>query len=327
MPSAMREDDFMRAILADPSAMDSWPVLADWLEENGHDTRSELMRLQIKLRNEPNLRLRSPMEKRVRELLEAGIRPCVPSFENSVGMRFALIPPGVFWMGSRVSSGSETDHELPRHLVRISRPFFLGVHPVTQEQYEAVTGRNPSEFRPGGPRAAVVGDQDTRRWPVENVSYNDACEFLALLTACKAERKEDRRYRLPTEAEWEYAARGGICHAAYHFGPRLRRAEAWFGQRDNHPRPVGLFPANLFGLHDIHGTIWEWVADWYDPEYYQRSPEADPPGPAHGGRRVLRGGGWSTLASMCRSALRGHNTVDARLNYNGFRVALSVGAP
>jgi uncharacterized protein (TIGR02996 family) len=324
MPSAMsREEDFLQAILADPSAQDTWLVLADWLEENGLDSRAELLRLQIRLRSEPNVRLRSPLEKRVRELLASGIKPCAPSIENSVGMRLVLIPPGLFWMGSRAAADPPQTDEVPRHLVRITRPFFLGATPVTQEQYEAVTGSNPSYYRPGGPASDEVKGHDTRRWPVESVSYNDIQGFLALLSAHKAEKKAGRVYRLPTEAEWEYAARGCICLSAYHFGTRLRHADALFGRRTSHPRPVGLYPPNLFGLHDVHGTIWEWVNDWYDPDYYSRSPENDPQGPRRGSRRVLRGGGWSTGPGLCRSALRGHNTLDARHDYNGFRVALT----
>jgi uncharacterized protein (TIGR02996 family) len=321
-----REDDFLQAILADPAATDTWLVLADWLEENGQDARSELLRLQVKLRGEGNLRARSPLEKRVRTLLAGHIRPCVPVIENSVGMRFALIPPGLFWMGTRANPDPPQPDELPRHLVRITTPFLMGVTPVTQEQYETVTGTNPSYYRPGGPAAEEVRGQDTRRWPVENVSYNDIQEFLSLLNSRRAEKKTGREYRLPTEAQWEYAARGCICQSAYYFGTRLRRADALFGRRTSHPRPVGQYPANLFGLHDVHGTIWEWVSDWYDEAYYRRSPEADPTGPRDGSRRVLRGGGWSTPASLCRSALRGHNTVNAQHDYNGFRVVLSVGA-
>jgi uncharacterized protein (TIGR02996 family) len=325
MPSAMsREDDFMQAILADPAAQDAWPVLADWLEENGLDARAELLRLQIRLRGEANTRLRSPLEKRVREMLAAGVRPCVPSFENSVGMRLVLIPPGLFYMGSRTLADPPQQDELPRHLVRITKPFFLGATPVTQEQWEAVTGSNPSYYRPDGPAGAAIAGLDTRRWPVESVSYNDIRDFFATLSANKAEKDAGRVYRLPTEAEWEYAGRGCVCMSAYHFGTRLRHADALFGRRTHRPGPVGMYPANLFGLHDIHGTIWEWVNDWYDQDYYTRSPENDPPGPRRGSRRVLRGGGWSTGPTLCRSALRGHNTLGARHDYNGFRVALSV---
>ncbi len=325
MPWAMsREDDFLQAILADPSAQDTWHVLADWLEENGLDARAELMRLQVRLREEPSLRLRSPLEKRVRALLASGIKPCVPSFENSVGMRMVLIPAGVFWMGSRTAAGPQQQDELPRRLVRITRPFFLSATPVTQEQWQAVTGNNPSYYSPEGPAGDEVAGFDTRRWPAESVSYNDIQEFLAMLSARKAERKAGREYRLPTEAEWEYACRGCISLTAYSVGPRLRRADADFGRRMGHPRPVGEFAANLFGLHDMHGTIWEWVADWYERDYYAGAPESDPPGPATGSRRVLRGGGWSSGAAMCRSALRGHNTLNARHDYNGCRVAMSV---
>ncbi|MBY0230503.1 MAG: SUMF1/EgtB/PvdO family nonheme iron enzyme [Gemmataceae bacterium] len=312
------EDVLLQAVLADPAAGDTWLVLADWLEETGQDDRAELLRLQIRLRSEPNLRARSAPEKRVRALLAAGVKPCVPALVNSVGMRLVLVPPGLFWQGSRSSPEPRQPDELPRRLVHITRPFFLGATPVTQGQYEVVAGTNPSAFRP------APGTEDRSRWPVESVSYRDIAEFLALLSAFKEEKKAGRAYRLATEAEWEYACRGCVCQSPYSFGPRLRHADASFGRRyGGTPPEVGRYPANLFGLHDMHGTIWEWVADRYDDGYYSYGPEKDPPGPRRGSRRVLRGGGWSTPADLCRSALRGHNTVTAREDYNGFRVALT----
>ncbi|MGL4552365.1 MAG: SUMF1/EgtB/PvdO family nonheme iron enzyme [Gemmataceae bacterium] len=326
MPSAMTtEDDFLLAILADPAAEDTWLVLADWLEEDGQADRAELLRLQIQLRAEPRILPGQRPERRVRELLGAGVRPCVPEVENSVGMKFALVPAGNFWMGARPNLQASQRDEQPRRLVRLTRPFFLGVHQVTQAQFRAVTRRSPSYFGPSGPAAARVAHLDTSDWPVESVSYHDAVEFLQTLSKRRPEARAGRTYRLPTEAEWEYACRGGVCHSSYAFGPVLRHTDARFDREDDYPMPVGSYRPNLFGLFDMHGNVWEWTADWYDPDYYQRGPAADPPGPKRGSRRVLRGGGWSTPPNLCRSSLRGHNTLDARHDYNGFRVAMSVG--
>jgi uncharacterized protein (TIGR02996 family) len=326
MPSAMTtEADFLQAILADPAAQDTWLVLADWLEEEGQADRAELLRLQIQLRNETRLLARQRPERRVRELLAAGVLPCVPTVENSIGLRLALVPAGNFWMGSRPNARSPHGDELPRRLVRITRPFFLGVYQVTQSQFRAVTRRDPSYFGPSGPAAARVADMDTSDWPVESVSYNDIQGFLDTLSKRRAEAKAGRVYRLPTEAEWEYACRGCVCHCHYAFGPALHHTDARFDREEDHPMPVGSYRPNLFGLYDMHGNVWEWTDDWYAADYYEHGPRDDPPGPKRGFRRVLRGGGWSTPPNLCRSSLRGHNTLDARHDYNGFRVAVSVG--
>jgi uncharacterized protein (TIGR02996 family) len=316
---------FLQAILADPADDTDWLVLADWLEEQDQPDRAELTRLQVSLRREKRWRARAKPEKRVQELLASGVRPCVPTWTNSIGVEFALIPPGVFWMGSTRQQLWSDEDEHPRHRVAITRPFFLAVHHVTQEQFERVTGKNPSWFRRDGPGANQVKHLDTGRLPVESVSYNDTRQFCKRLSRLAAERKAGRVYRLPSEAEWEYACRAGICHTAYHFGPRLTRKDARYGgMGGGHPVPVGSHRPNLFGLCDMHGNLWEWCEDWYDNNYYLNTPSNDPGGPENGFRRVLRGGGWSTPVDLCRSALRGHNLLDARHNYNGFRLAVSI---
>jgi uncharacterized protein (TIGR02996 family) len=318
------EAAFLGAIHEKPDDDDNWLVLTDWLEEDGQAERAELVRLQLRLRREPILRRRRVDEARVQALLAGGVRPCVPALTVALGMHLALVPPGICWMGS-VRPRLAVDHdECPRHLVRITRAFYLGICQVTQGQYEEVMGHNPAHFGPSGPGADATRHLDRQTLPVENVSFADAVEFCRRLSARPEERKARRRYRLPTEAEWEYAARGCICRTAFHTGSRLLARDARFGGRGQHPLPVGRYRPNLFGLHDIHGNVWEWCADWYDERYYERSPAEDPPGPPDGHRRVLRGGGWSTPAEHCRSAVRGNNFVDARHNYNGFRVALSV---
>jgi len=319
------EASFLQAILAQPEADDTWMVLADWLEETGQAERAELVRLQLTLRRESNRERRRPCEKRVQTLLLHGVRPCVPTITNSLGMQFALIPPGLFWMGSSHHRGPADEDEFPAHLVEITKPFFLGVHHVTQGQYQRIMRRNPSYFGPKGAGAAATQHLDRDNLPVESVSFEDIELFCRRLSDRVEEKKAGRRYGLPTEAQWEYACRAGICHTAYHFGSRLRIRLARFnGHGNRHPLPVGSHLPNLFGLHDMHGNVWEWTADWYDADYYSKSPLRDPTGPATGHRRVLRGGGWSTPPELCRSALRGHNSTDARHNYNGFRLALPV---
>jgi formylglycine-generating enzyme required for sulfatase activity len=270
-------------------------------------------------------RERARLGARVQELLAAGVRPQVPAITNSLGMRLVLVPPGTFPMGSACRRAPADRDEFPRYDVQITRGFYLGAVHVTQEQFERVMGTNPSYFGPEGLGADLVEHLDTGNLPVDSVSFEDIQLFLRLLSARAAERKVGRVYRLPTEAEWEYACRAGIGHTAYRFGSQLRSRVARFGgQGGGHPVPVGSYRPNLFGLYDMHGNVWEWCNDWYQEDYFAHSPDHNPPGPSHGTRRVLRGGGWSTPRALCRSALRGHNTVDARHNYNGFRVAVSL---
>jgi uncharacterized protein (TIGR02996 family) len=319
------EEGFLQAILDNPNDNDTWLVLADWLEEQDQLDRAELVRLQVQLRKPLPKRERARLEKQAQKLLARGVMPCVPTITNSLGMRLALIPPGCFSMGSPMRSQVTDEDEFPCHEVQITRPFFLGVYQVTQEQYQRVMRTNPSEFGPQGIAAYKVQHLDSRQLPVDSVSFEDIQRFCSRLSCRGAELKAGRVYRLPTEAEWEYACRAGVGHSAYHFGSKLKAGAARFGGNGGgHPMPVGSYRPNLFGLYDLHGNVWEWCSDWYERDWYGRTPARDPVGPESGERRVLRGGGWSTPPSLCRSALRGHNTVDARHNYNGFRVALSV---
>jgi uncharacterized protein (TIGR02996 family) len=319
------EAAFLQSILDNPTGEDTWPVLADWLEEDGQLDRAELVRLHVRLRSALPRRGRAGLEKRVQKLLSGGVRPCVPTITNSLGMKLTLIPPGCFTMGSAKRSSSTDGDELPPHPVTISKAFYLGTHQVTQDQFTSVMRRNPSHFGPNGGGALRVQHLDMSTLPVDSVSYEDIEEFCRRLSSRAAEKRAGRIYRLPTEAEWEYACRAGVSHTPYHFGRRLPARVARFnGNGGGHPVPVGSYPPNLFGLYDMHGNVWEWCSDWYDDRYYTRTPESDPAGPRRGERRVLRGGGWSSSPNLCRSALRGHNTVDARHDYNGFRVALSL---
>jgi len=215
-------------------------------------------------------------------------------------MEFILIPAGVFTLGAIDSYPDEQ----PIHTVRISRPFYLGKHEVTQAQWEAVMGYNPSAWR------------GQRNLPVEQVSWEDVQEFLRRLNT----EEGVARYRLPTEAEWEYAARAGTA-TAYSFGSDVSRLDeyAWYGGNAAHTsHPVGQLKPNAWGLHDMHGNVWEWVYDWY--ETYPTGMVIDPQGPAFGVSRVFRGGGRSNVAWRCRSSSRGYRPPESRLEAVGFRV-------
>jgi formylglycine-generating enzyme required for sulfatase activity len=198
--------DTQRALLEalhhDPADEVAWRALGDALEESAATERAELLRLTRGLHGEPTGPNRQRRQQRLQALLGAGVVPCVPEMVNSIGMRLALVPAGVFWMGAEAGDPDER----PVHRVEITRPFYLGVFTVTQEEYRQVTRRSPSHFRPAGPGRDKVDGLDTRRFPVENVSWDDATAFCTRLSARPDERKAGRVYRLPTEAEWEYAA-------------------------------------------------------------------------------------------------------------------------
>jgi formylglycine-generating enzyme required for sulfatase activity len=165
---------------------------------------------------------------------------------------------------------------------------------------------------------------NTGRFPVENVSWEEAQTFCEKLSDRAAEQSLARRYRLPTEAEWEYACRAGTT-TPYHFGPTLSKDLANDGYMLRRPTRVGSYPANPWGLFDMHGNVAEWCEDWYDDAYYTLSPEPDPPGPSATGRRVVRGGSFLGPAWDCRSAARAALPPKTRAPHVGFRVVMVVG--
>jgi formylglycine-generating enzyme required for sulfatase activity len=219
---------------------------------------------------------------------------------NSLGMTFALVPAGEFRMGST----DGYDDERPVHTVRLSQPFYLGIHAVTQGQWEAVMSNNPSRF---------TGDPNR---PVEMVSWEDVQAFIGQLNA----REGHALYRLPTEAEWEYAARAGST-TAYCFGddPRRLGEYAWYDKNaGDQTHSVGQLQPNAWGLYDMHGNVWEWVQDWYGTNTAE--PVTDLQGPAAGSRRVIRGGSWYSDAGLCRSAYRNYDAPGFRDVNLGFRL-------
>lgn len=230
---------------------------------------------------------------------------------DSVGMKMVLIPEGEFDMGSPNWDRDAETGEKPKHKVKITKPFYLGKHEVTQALWRKVMGTDPWK---------IGGDfyKEGAEYPATHVNWNDAMAFCEKLS-----RSERKTYRLPTEAEWEYACRGGTT-TRFHFGDDENGFEryGWLGQEEKNAQPVALKQANPFGLHDMHGNVWEWCQDWYDQNYYLTSPTSDPQGPAAGSQRVLRGGGWDGMKRGCRSANRAWNPEYLRRFCFGFRVVL-----
>ena len=263
---------------------------------------------------------------------------------SSIGMKLVLIPAGKFEMGSpKDEKGRDSDEK--QHEVEITKPFYLGVCEVTQKQFQSVMGYNPSYFskdgkgrpgarydnnrRPGGGKAALKGIRDTSDFPVENVSWEEASAFCKKLS--EREKGPGRLYRLPTEAEWEYACRGGASTRPYHLGASISTAVANFGSASTEPgapgrtvRVASYRTTHPFGLCDMHGNVAEWCGDWYDEGYHARGPIKGPRGPSSGSERVHRGGSWHHSAEDCRSAARSHWRPGVGDNIIGFRVALEV---
>ena len=223
---------------------------------------------------------------------------------NSIGMKLKLIKPGEFNMGSEKGKANKK----PIHKEKITRPFYIGVYEVTQEQYEKIMGKNPSKFK--GPNK-----------PVEMVSWDDAVLFCKKLS-----EREDVKYRLPTEAEWEYACRAGT-ETEYYWGDEMDGRYAWYNiNSEKRTHNVGQKKPNTWGLYDMSGNVWEWCSDWYGSDYYGISPEKDPQGPKDSEFRfrVLRGGSWVDLPGFCRSANRDWYYPASTDGYWGLRVVREV---
>ncbi|MDR1165999.1 MAG: formylglycine-generating enzyme family protein [Deltaproteobacteria bacterium] len=224
---------------------------------------------------------------------------------NSIGMEFVLIQPGTFTMGSE-----EWTDASPRRQVSITKPFYLGKFPVTQKEWETVMGSNPSSFK---------GSDN----PVETISWDDARIFLAKLNALE----KTERYRLPTEAQWEYAARAGAT-SEYILGDTIENLDDYAWHADNSDKsthPVGLKKPNPWGLYDMIGNVWEYQNDWHDRNYYANAPNADPIGPTDGESRISRGCSWDfifTCAFGYRAAFKPSSADDDV----GFRVAFDAAA-
>jgi formylglycine-generating enzyme required for sulfatase activity len=235
---------------------------------------------------------------------------------NSIGMKLVLIPKGKFTMGSPESEKGRQKDET-QHEVTISKDYYLGVYEVTQSEYKQVMNKNPSNFQ----GEKIKGDSSPH--PVDQVSWNDAVEFCKRLSGLPEEKKAGRVYRLPTEAEWEYACRAGST-TAYSFGESSQSLSdyAWFSNNsDDRTHPVGQKKPNAWGLYDMHGNVFEWCSDWYAE--YPKGAVSDPAGPKVSSDSVYRGGCWYYGVAVCRSAHRRRFDPSLRVILYGFRVALS----
>ena len=277
---------------------------------------------------------------------------------NSVGMTLRYVPPGDFTMGSTCDAKLANPDEMPQRVVRITKGFYMGQTEVTSRQFalfvdEAIWETQAERegwsyaWRDGsfqivrGISFRNPGFPQTDDHPVVCVSWHDATEFCRWLGY-----REGRRYRLPTEAEWEHACRAGT-KTVYHWGDPPADGLGWCNVADQTLKqefadgaspsvlfpwsdgylftaPVGRFRPNAFGLHDMHGNVLEFCRDWYGPDYDQVGPATDPTGPASGEFRVLRGGDWSSYPKGCRSAQRYRDRPSIRCTNLGFRVVLDL---
>ena len=274
---------------------------------------------------------------------------------KSIGLELVLIKPGEFPMGSPDGeAGRLADEKL--HRVRITRPFYLGKYEVTQEEYRLVMKTSPSWFAASGGGRDKAAAFDTTRFPVERVSWFDAIEFCNQLSKldgfspyyrlADVQRSDDSMisatvttaggygYRLPTEAEWEFACRAETA-GPHHYGGAANGSRSnvkgvtimggyggvIMGPNLQRTTTVGSYAANAWGLFDMHGNAGEWCWDWYDKGYYDASPAADPAGPESGTQRTLRGGSWLLVEGSCRSASRAALAPDERTDFAGFRIA------
>lgn len=232
--------------------------------------------------------------------------PSAKTYQETItGMEFVLVEGGCFQMGDTFGDGDAS--EKPVHEVWVDG-FYMGKYAVTQGQWQKITGSNLSRFRQG------------EDYPVEVVSWHEAQAFIAKLNALTG-----KKYRLPTEAEWEYAARSGGRKEKYSGGNDVD-AVAWYeANSGGKTNPVGAKSANGLGLYDMSGNVWEWCADWYGENYYASSPQDNPQGPATGSERVIRGGSWNNDAWGVRSVRRVWSAPANRFNHLGFRLVVPPG--
>jgi len=231
------------------------------------------------------------------------------------GFSFAKISPGTFQMGSSRVDREKADDELPRHTVRISYGFCMGKTEVTVGQYRKFALETGHELPEEIKNAADS-------FPATGISWQDTQDFISWLN-----QKDPRhQYRLPSEAEWEYACRAGSSGPRF-FSDGTSRLDqyAWYwNNSEKHSHPVGKLRPNLWGLYDMYGNVYEWVNDWYNETYYQESPETDPKGPESGNAKVYRGGGWSCNPDYCRSSFRNYGPPDKKSASVGFRLVMET---
>lgn len=241
----------------------------------------------------------------------------IQQIKTKTGLDFIKVKPGCFTMGSPLTELERVNDE-KQHKVCLTRSYLLGKYEVTQGQWEAVMSKNPAYYKECGSRC-----------PVENISRKDIQAFIQILQLTTG-----FRFRLPTEAEWEYAARAGTT-TPFSFGENINTSQVNYdgdhpyigektGRDRKSPIAVGSLPANSWGFHDMHGNVWEPVQDWHNIDYYKNSPVNNPKGPAKGSFYIRRGGSWRFGARFCRSAYRGRFRADSTSKLLGFRLALTL---
>ena len=302
------EAAFVRAMLDAPEDTALRLVFADWLEERG-DPRGELLRLTHMLTQAIDVPQRAELEAHMQALLRDGVQPVGPYWTNKIGMRFAWVPAGTFLMGSPKAEAERREDET-QHEVTLTRGFWLSVYPVTQHQWQTVMGHNPSWFCfEGGGKEDVKG-LVTEDFPVEQVSWDEAMAFCSRLA--RLEHGGIDTCRLPSEEEWEYACRAGT-QTPFHFGATLDGKDANYN--GNYPygtsaktkflgrtSEAGVYVANAFGLHDMHGNVWEWTSS------------------VQGLARGYRGGCWLHSAALSAAARRCWMEPTERWMILGFRL-------
>jgi sulfatase modifying factor 1 len=300
--------------------------------------------LRLAAKNSDELEIRARAKGLIGQIMETACQ------SRSTGLKLAMLNAGEFTMGSTLKEPDRRNDE-QQHRVKIAQPFLIGVCEVTQDEYRKVMNRQPSWFSPTGEGKEKLKGQPTSRFPVDSVTWYDAIEFCNRLSEqdgmpayyqlTEIQREGDAivkarvevgggiGYRLPTEAEWEYACRAGTS-TPYHFGSGRgggnfqHMASTSYGSSSRklgRTTTVGSYKPNAWGLYDMHGNVAEWCWDWYEKGYYSKSPESDPRGPEHGDHRVLRGGSWLVKQSSCRSATRFWHAPNEVKYYVGFRVA------
>lgn len=303
------ETAFLDDIVAHPDDPTPWLVFADWLTERD-DPRGELVRLLRLCWDEPKHEAFDERHAALEALFARGVRLPVPRTTNSLGMELVWVPPGRVWFNGANSKPGR------KRAVTFAEPFWLSVHPVTQEQWRTLMPTNPSGFARGGEnadRVADIADADLACFPVERITWHEAEQFLKALNA--RERSREWVYRLPTEYEWEYAVRSPVtcrtdCGFSFYFAvPTNELTPALANYRipeDGLRRTtrVGSYPPTRLGLYDVHGNVMEWCGDTVDET-----------------RRRLRGGHWDCAAAWCKAGFRDAIDPGARRHDLGFRVA------
>ncbi len=286
------EAAFQQAMQEHPEDNSLRLVFADWLEERG-DQRGELIRVLHTLTQSVTVKGRKKIDEKLRGLLSSGVVPVGPFWTNSIGMKFGWIPAGTFQMGSPEKEEGRKTYEV-EHKVTLTRGFWLAVHLVTQASWRKLMGKNSCK---------VIGND----LPVDNISWHECQEFLL-----KLGKQENQTYRLPTEAEWEYACRAGtttpfstgitISTDQANYNGKFPYGKGQKGLNRAKTSPVGSFRPNGWGLYDMHGNLMEMCLDWFGP--YPQSAVTDPQGVDSGQDRVLRGGAFNNRALNLRSAYR-----------------------